>query len=388
MSVAIIPMTQRYGWNSEAKGAIASAFNVGHCITNLVGGYLAATHSPTLILSAGVVVWSIFTAATPIAAATRSLPVLLLTRGIMGLGEGVAFPTMQALVKGWVPSDRRSRSLSLIYSGHQIGSILSLLASPLIIASTSVNAMFMMYGALGFVWLSAWHPLVSSSPPLTGAAASKALPPIKLRDLPWRSFAQSKAFWALVVAHSMFGIGYNLAIAWLPTYYNQEYGLDLQQSSMLSVLPWAVMAFSSNASGWTADALINRKVMSTTRARKLLQSIGTLGPGLCMAYLALIPASGNLREAVTLLTLTLGFQGFQAGGFASNHQDISTRYAPVLFGVTNACASISGSIFVYVVGVLLDQSYSWSLIFMAVAVANFGSAALYLAWGTSEVQFE
>lgn len=113
---------------------------------------------------------------------------------------------MQALVKGWVPPDRRTRSLSLIYSGHQIGSILSLLASPLIIASTGVNAMFYLYGALGFVWLSAWHPLVSSSPPLlTGAAATKALSPIKLKDLPWRSFLQSKAFWALIVAHSMFG---------------------------------------------------------------------------------------------------------------------------------------------------------------------------------------
>lgn len=60
-----------------------SAFNIGHCITNLVGGYLAATHSPTVVLSVGVIIWSIFTAATPLAAATRSLPVLLFTRGIM-----------------------------------------------------------------------------------------------------------------------------------------------------------------------------------------------------------------------------------------------------------------------------------------------------------------
>jgi MFS family permease len=47
------------------------------------------------VLSLGVVVWSLFTLLTPWAAATRQLPVLLLVRALMGLGEGVAFPTMQ-----------------------------------------------------------------------------------------------------------------------------------------------------------------------------------------------------------------------------------------------------------------------------------------------------
>jgi len=35
----------------------------------------------------------------------------------MGLGEGVAFPTIQAIIKAWAPQERRSRSLSLVYSG-------------------------------------------------------------------------------------------------------------------------------------------------------------------------------------------------------------------------------------------------------------------------------
>lgn len=45
------------------------------------------------------------------AAATRWMPLLLFVRAVMGLGEGVAFPTMQAIIKGWVPADKRSRSL-------------------------------------------------------------------------------------------------------------------------------------------------------------------------------------------------------------------------------------------------------------------------------------
>jgi hypothetical protein len=47
-------------------------------------------------------------------------------------------------------------------AGHQIGSILSLLFSPLLIASTGVDAMFYVYGLMGFVWIALWDPLVST----------------------------------------------------------------------------------------------------------------------------------------------------------------------------------------------------------------------------------
>ena len=40
-------------------------------------------------------------------------------------------------------------------------------------------------------------------------------------DLPWRLFMGNRCFWALLWAHSVFGIGYSMLIAWLPTYYNQ-----------------------------------------------------------------------------------------------------------------------------------------------------------------------
>ncbi len=135
-----------------------SAFNVGHTISNFcVGGFLASGWvSAKTMLSWGVVTWSLFTLLTPIAAAMRWLPPLVLVRALMGLGEGVAFPTVQAIIKGWVPTDKRSRSLSLVFSGHQIGSILSLLVSPFIIGTTGSASLFYIYGALGFAWLWFW----------------------------------------------------------------------------------------------------------------------------------------------------------------------------------------------------------------------------------------
>jgi ACS family sodium-dependent inorganic phosphate cotransporter len=191
-----------------------------------------------------------------------------------------------------------------------------------------------------------------------------------------------------VVAHCSFGITYNMAMAWLPSYYNSAFGVNLKQSAMLSVLPFSVMAVTTNASGWIADALMNRKVFSTSKTRKLLHLVGTGTPALCLGYLATSSGKGTVSEALLLLTVMLGGLGLQAGGFASTHQDICTKYAGVLFGLTNACSSLAGSLSIYATGLVLDWTHSWGRVFGGVMACNLVSLVVFLALGTSEPLFD
>ena len=74
----------------------------------------------------------------------------------------------------------------------------------------------------------------------------------------------------------------------------QEWGLDVQKSSFLSGLPWALSFAFANLAGFAADSLINKKVLSITATRKLMQGIASLGPATCLTLLALQPsASGS-----------------------------------------------------------------------------------------------
>lgn len=432
ISVAILPMSEQYGWSDSTKGAINSAFYVGYTITNLVGGYLASSLSAKQVLGWGVVLWSIFTITTPTAAAT-SLPVLLGNRAVMGAGEGVTFPCVQNIVKGWVPADTRTRALTLIYSGGQLGTIVALITAPLIINDLGWPSVFVIYGSLGLFWNFAWQKLVADYPPLAAlsrtqaaaatavqqqapvvqqqqqesvalttvqqqqhqqqqAAGLSALPPLpRVRDLPWKEFFTNKAFLAIVMAHSAFGVGHYVCLSWLPTYYNQEFGVDVQQSALLSVLPWFVTVLVSNSSGWLADGLANSGTLTMTQTRKLLQVVGSVGPALCLLYLAQAhadPRELGMGEAVGLLTATLSIGGFQSAGFASNHQDISSRYAAVLFGITNALSSLMGTCSVYATGLILESTESWSLVFQLVAAFYLVGAVGFLAWASAEQQFE
>ena len=89
-----------------------SAFFVGYLLTQILGGRLADRFGGKLVLGCGVILWSLFTIITPLAA-SLGFAALLLARVGLGLGEGVTFPSVYSLIGRWVPPPSalaRSRS--------------------------------------------------------------------------------------------------------------------------------------------------------------------------------------------------------------------------------------------------------------------------------------
>ncbi|KAJ4848296.1 hypothetical protein Tsubulata_047883, partial [Turnera subulata] len=68
MSIAILPMSQEFNWNSATVGLIQSSFFWGYLLTQIVGGIWADKIGGKLVLGFGVVWWSVATILTPIAA--------------------------------------------------------------------------------------------------------------------------------------------------------------------------------------------------------------------------------------------------------------------------------------------------------------------------------
>ena len=87
-----------------------------------------------------------------------------------------------------------------------------------------------------------------------------------------------------------------LVFLWIPTYYNQNYGIDLKESALLSIFPWCCAIVATMMAGAVADALNSREVLPLTQVRKLMQGIGSFGPAGCLFYLAWLDkvASGTV----------------------------------------------------------------------------------------------
>lgn len=72
-------------------------------MTQVAGGVWADKFGGKRVLSFGVIWWSMATALTPLAA-SLGLPVLLVMRACMGVGEGVAMPAMNNLLSRYTCS--------------------------------------------------------------------------------------------------------------------------------------------------------------------------------------------------------------------------------------------------------------------------------------------
>ena len=83
----------------------------------------------------------------------------------------------------------------------------------------------------------------------------------------------------------------------------QEWGLDVAKSSFLSGLPWAISFALANLAGFTADTLINKKLLSITATRKLMQGIASLGPATCLTFLSMQKSGPGTKILSSLLTL-------------------------------------------------------------------------------------
>lgn len=85
-----------------------------------------------------------------------------------------------------------------------------------------------------------------------------------------------------------------LVFLWIPTYYNQNYGIDVKESALLSIFPWCCAIVATMTAGAVADALSSREVLPLTQVRKLMQGIGSFGPAGCLFYLAWLDKVGTV----------------------------------------------------------------------------------------------
>jgi ACS family sodium-dependent inorganic phosphate cotransporter len=386
MSIAILPMSQQFGWDSATIGLVQSSFFWGYLLTQVLGGVWADKYGGKKVLGFGVIWWSIATALTPLAA-KMGLPVLLTARACMGIGEGVAMPAMNNLLSRWVPVGERSRSLALVYSGMYTGSIFGLALSPHMIQWLQWPSVFYIFGFMGIFWYLAWDKRAASNPETDALCGEEEKQFIMqntvtggpAQNIPWKLLLSKGPVWALILSHFCHNWGTFILLTWMPTYYNQVLGLDLLKSGFFSVLPWVTMAISANVGGWIADTLIGRG-WSITTVRKIMQTIGFLGPAFFLTQLSHVSGVGG---AVGCMMACQGLDAFSQSGLYSNHQDIAPRYAGVLLGMSNTAGVLAGVLGTAATGMILKTG-TWDDVWHVAIVLYLVGTAIWNLMATGE----
>ena len=83
---------------------------------------------------------------------------------LLGLGEGVTFPVMHAMLAHWSPPLERSKLSAFICTGATCGTILALPLTGLICDYFGWETAFYSFGALGVIWFIFWAIFVYDTP--------------------------------------------------------------------------------------------------------------------------------------------------------------------------------------------------------------------------------
>lgn len=387
ISVAVVAMKETFGWTETTKGLVLSSFFIGYMALQVASGWLANRIGGRIVLGAAVLWWSVFTVLTP-PAAFASLTLLIVTRIVLGLGEGATFPTIYTLYRRWIPEIERSRSVALLVSAIPAGTLFALITTGWLIERYGWPSVFYSFGAVGFVWALAWFHFIHDDPesdPRADEAERALLRPMRAMNenktgVPWRLLLGKAPMWALIYNHFVSNWAFYVLLSWLPSYFKTVQGVSLMSAGFYSAVPWVTMFVTANLAGWVADRMIKGGI-STTLVRKIMQATGLLGSA---AFLLLVRDAGDAATAMWLMCGALGLTALTWAGYSPNHLEIAPRYADILLGLTNTFGTVPGIIGVAVTGWLVEVTGTYDAAFMLAAGLNVSGAIVWLLWMTSE----
>lgn len=396
ISVAAVEIQDQFGWDNTQLGLVLSSFFIGYIFTQYLGGFLADRYGGKKVLGYGVLFWSLFTILTP-AAAHHSFFLLLFTRVLLGLGEGVTFPALHSLYARWVPYQERTRAIAFTNSGIPLGSIFAYVATPIIMIVYGWEWAFYSFGAIGIVWFFFWQRNITSLPNehpdisqneltliLKEAPASEKAPKLP----PFKTLIKNRPLWAIIVAHFCANWPLFVFISWLPIYLKDGLGVDYQDETALFItlilIPSIVSVIFVNLGGFLSDNFI-KKGYHKLSVRRICTIIGFGGSAIS---LGIIPLFESIIGVITMLCITNMCAGLGTGGFSVNHADIGPKHTGSIMGISATIATIPGIIGVAISGFLVDLTGSFdSIFYLASAIVLFGGA-FYLTFASASKQFD
>ncbi|OMO90502.1 Major facilitator superfamily [Corchorus olitorius] len=407
MSVAIVPLSLAHGWSRSFSGIVQSSFLWGYLISPIAGGTLVDYYGGKVVMAWGVALWSLATFLTPWAAET-SLWALLFTRAMLGVAEGVALPCMNNMVASqivegieqtfsfrWFPSTERARAVAMAMAGFQLGNAIGLTLSPILMSQAGIFGPFVIFGLGGFLWVLVWLSATSSTPDRSPQISKYELDYITKKRQnsqtvenktktkmipPFRRLLSKMPTWSLIVANSMHSWGFFVILSWMPIYFNSVHHVDLRQAAWFSAVPWSMMALTGYFAGLWSDTMI-RNGTSITLTRKIMQSIGFIGPAIALIGLT---AAKSPSIASAWLSLAVGLKAFSHCGFLVNLQEIAPHYSGVLHGLSNTAGTFAAILGTVGAGFFVELVGSFQGFLLLTALLYFLAALFYNVFSTGE----
>ncbi|CAK1555783.1 unnamed protein product [Leptosia nina] len=386
---------EHFNWTMNQQGTIIGAYFWCYPFTSLVGGMAAERWGPRYVILVTSLLSGILTALSPLAA-RMGFVALVIIRLLLGCAGGFTYPALHALVARWAPPAEKGKFVSAMMGGT-LGIVATWSLTGPLMEKFGWASAFYVPAALCFVWCGFWWYLVADTPNdhprITSAEkkyimdalgdkvkTSKGLPPFK-------SICTSFPFLAMIILHygNVWGLYFVMTVG--PKFVSSVLNFELQAAGVISALPYLARMLLATVFGSLGDCILSRKMMTTTTIRKFFCLFSHIIPGILLVLMMYTGCSTAL--SVTIITMSMGFNGAATLTNLQNHQDLAPNYAGTLYGIANAIGSTAGfftpMITAYFTrnGNTFDQ---WRPVFFIGASVYIVAAIFFILFGTGNIQ--
>lgn len=157
---------------------------------------------------------------------------LVALRMVFGVGAGMLLPTTTAVAAEWFGPRERSFVVGINLAGQGLGTALSMLMGGILAeALGGWQAVLSVYGVIALLAFLAWMALSRTPPSVAAEPGSMSAKEI------FKTLTDRNALILSIAAIGPFSV-FTAFATWLPTYYNERFGMPLDQASaQVAILP-------------------------------------------------------------------------------------------------------------------------------------------------------
>ncbi len=355
---------QEMGLAGDAAGAglLMSLFLLTYGISNMFLSPIGDKIGPKKAMMVAVVLWM---ASLAIGGLAPTLAVLLISRIILGLGEGLHWPMQSKFVKNWFPPAERGKANATWGIALYFGPAIAMPFFVFVIQSLGWRESFAVLIAIGMIPLLLLGYFTSDTPDTHPRISKEELAHIQegmkeeaaseaklTAASAWeniKTFVKDYRYWLLVIYYiGNCSIWWGI-ISWLPSYLKIERGFTWASMGMLSSLPYILATILCIFSGYLGDKL---------GRRGWLLVIALMGPTLGL-YLGANSAD-NLTAAL-LISVGVGFISLGVPAcWTLLQQFVPSKAVGTGAGLMNGISSVISGFIPLLIGLAIDMTHSYS----------------------------
>ncbi len=365
ISIALPFISREFSWSIEDQGALGGIllgiFLLGYGVSNILFSKYIDIYGSKVVLTSSILLWSF---SLLLGAAFPTYHMILLSRLLLGISQGVLFPVASKITSNWFSPDNRALANSIYVSGGPWAVMFAPVILTPVIMTSSWRFSFVIIFLTGLILVL---PVVLF---LTDTPRDIEKPSVKKKELDYMNILGDSNFQVLMLGYTlMSSVWWGLTL-WLPTYLVEAKGLELSQISYGASLPYIGAIIGMYTGSYVSDKFGKRREL-------ILLSLSTGG-----ILILILTSSGLTGLYIVLILLVLVFFTGQMAPpiyFTILQREVEPEKMGSATGLMNGIGNGLGIFGPLSVGMLLMMvgSYEFSFAILGVMLIAGGVSLLF-----------